>query len=264
MVAVVVLKGGAGSGFHGHKGRPGEVGGSVSEGSSATVSKRFIVPEEAWYLDPDRKSENRTREYVQAWADRTAARGWDVEKCIKDAWKQGCIPQAIERDYPLDWGLQADKSYTVWRTGNLDAKPGGTYFGPTKEEVSAYDSLHVGEDFKSYEVVLHNPAVYEDKNAAWMDLLPVSSATVAKKRREYENYHGWGTGDKMPMSPHHWAIENANYRNTAIETNRAIDARLCKALKIKGYDSMVLLNPELPCSREIMLIDPSKNLVNND
>jgi hypothetical protein len=36
MVAVVVLKGGPGSGFHGHKGRPGEVGGSLPEGSSAS------------------------------------------------------------------------------------------------------------------------------------------------------------------------------------------------------------------------------------
>jgi len=34
MRAVVVLKGGVGSGFYGHKGRPGEVGGSVSEGVS--------------------------------------------------------------------------------------------------------------------------------------------------------------------------------------------------------------------------------------
>jgi len=37
MRAVVVLKGGAGSGFYGHKGRPGEVGGSVSESSSNSI-----------------------------------------------------------------------------------------------------------------------------------------------------------------------------------------------------------------------------------
>lgn len=34
---IVILKGGVGSGFHGHKGRPGEVGGSLPEGSSATT-----------------------------------------------------------------------------------------------------------------------------------------------------------------------------------------------------------------------------------
>jgi hypothetical protein len=37
LVANVVLKGGAGSGFHGHKGRPGEEGGSLPRGSSAVV-----------------------------------------------------------------------------------------------------------------------------------------------------------------------------------------------------------------------------------
>lgn len=37
---LVVLKGGAGSGFHGHKGRPGEVGGSLPKGSSAVAKVR--------------------------------------------------------------------------------------------------------------------------------------------------------------------------------------------------------------------------------
>lgn len=41
------FKGGAGSGFHGHRGRPGERGGSLPEGSSASVSstmeRRFLT-----------------------------------------------------------------------------------------------------------------------------------------------------------------------------------------------------------------------------
>jgi hypothetical protein len=36
------LKGGIGSGFHGHKGRPGQVGGSSSEGSSAGVKNDYM------------------------------------------------------------------------------------------------------------------------------------------------------------------------------------------------------------------------------
>lgn len=45
------------------------------------------------------------------------------------------------------------------------------------------------------------------------------------------------------------------------EYNHKLDAKIAKAVAAHGYDSLVLLNPELPCSREIMLIDPSKNLV---
>lgn len=41
--ALVVMKGGVGSGFHGHKGRPGEVGGSLPEGSAAVVKLREPV-----------------------------------------------------------------------------------------------------------------------------------------------------------------------------------------------------------------------------
>ena len=43
MKFTIRLKGGRGSGFHGHKGRPGEVGGSTSRNSPSNNSKRVLT-----------------------------------------------------------------------------------------------------------------------------------------------------------------------------------------------------------------------------
>jgi hypothetical protein len=249
-----ILKGGEGSGFFGHAGRLGKVGGSTAKGVLRSDSKRFIVPKDAWYVDPKVKDGDiRSRSFVQAWADKAASYGWDIEKLIEHAKQRGMIPQGEAYDYDPDWGLTADKEYTAWRSGSLDTKPEGTYFGPTREEIDMY--VEDGEDCRSYEIILHNPKIYEDKNEAWIDLLPIPKRYLTRYE-ENKRYYA-----HAKLLPHRYAIEDADYKGQAIEANNKIDARIATALKAKGYDSMVLLDPELPCTREIMLIDPSKNLV---
>lgn len=262
------LKGGVGSGFHGHKGRKGLVGGSVARGVlSAEIGKKFIVPRSAWYVDENAKpGDIRNYDYVQAWADGVVAHGWDIDAVIKKAHDSGVIPQGNSMHYDPDWGLTPNKVYEVWRTGTLDARPTGVYFGPSKDEIELYDEGK-GDPYRSYKVILRNPKVYEDKNEAMLDLFPncVSDATYERELREWRMWAGHGRDSEFKVRPHKWAIDRANYRGAdVVEVNNKLDARIARALQKKGYDSMVLLDPELPCSREIMLLDPKKNLVSDD
>jgi hypothetical protein len=258
---VIVYKGGKGSGFKNHLSKPGHYGGSLPRGEmQEQKSERFIVPKEAWYIDESRP--NCKRVYVQAWVDSLSERGWDVRDIIEKSLHAGVLPQAYSREYVPDWGEVTEKEYTVWRAGKLDKKDEGIYFGPDMEEIRMY-STNNGADIKSYTIKLHNPKTYLDKNEAMLDLFPncVSEAKIEKKRREY----GYDWNATVKLMPHLWEIQDAGYRGAdVVKVNRQLDARIAKALNKRGYDSMVLLKPEPPCSREIMLIDPIKNLVQND
>ncbi|MFA5035710.1 MAG: hypothetical protein WC479_00845 [Candidatus Izemoplasmatales bacterium] len=64
---LIILKGGAGSGHHGHKGRPGEVGGSLPKGASAAKKVREVK-----FLNADEVPEehkNQIRQELEEYAD---------------------------------------------------------------------------------------------------------------------------------------------------------------------------------------------------
>jgi len=73
----VILKGGAGSGFHGHKGRPGEVGGSLPEG--AVAAKKIKEPKIANVTD-----ENDVKNYKEELIRYADELGFPPDKIIFD------------------------------------------------------------------------------------------------------------------------------------------------------------------------------------
>jgi hypothetical protein len=79
--AVVILKGGAGSGFYGHKGRPGEIGGSLPKGSNNQNSVTDVL-----WLEGDFTEEEKmlaVESFDKSAEEQQAVLGYDPRKFIQ-------------------------------------------------------------------------------------------------------------------------------------------------------------------------------------
>jgi hypothetical protein len=243
------LKGGPGSGFAGHAGIPGHQGGSQAEGG-------WKADPNAWYIDesiPDA-----TLEATQKWVDSIAARGWNVEEVLAHFHKLGVRPQSYTLNYDPKWGLSAG-TYTAYRVGETEDDPTGIYFGPEPKEIEAYAYDKADKVVHEYTVTIKNPLIVEDKNEVVRKFFP--NRRDADYEYRVERYITYPNDKPRPYSS--WIrslIDGNKFGHDASAANRWLDAQLASKISKAGYDSLVLLSPELPASREIMVI---RNIENN-
>lgn len=243
------LKGGPGSGFHGHAGIPGHQGGSQAESG-------WKADPNAWYIDesiPDA-----TLEATQKWADDIASRGWNVEEVLAHFKRLAVCAQTYDLNYDPKWGLSAG-TYTAYRVGESEDDPTGIYFGPEPKEIEAYAYDKADKVIHEYTVTIKNPLIVEDKNEVVRKFFP------ARKDADYEyrveRYITYPNDRPRPYRS--WIrslIDGNKFGHDATAANRWLDAQLASKISKAGYDSLVLLSPELPASREIMII---RNIENN-
>jgi hypothetical protein len=213
--------------------------------AAVAPAKKYDVPDDAWYISD--QSPKLSHAETQKWADELSSRGWDAEAILNKP--SVSYPQFDSYNYSPDLWTNGPGEYVAYRSGDVTEQPNGIYFGPSPDELKAYSGLHDGADIKKYKVTIKNPVVFQDKNEAMLALIPEVREKYQKQIDKYER-----SGDRADKPRPQKDLLNKS--KDAKKTNRDIDAKLKKAMQKMGHDGMVLLNPEPPCTRELMIVDP--------
>jgi hypothetical protein len=175
--ALVIMKGGAGSGFHGHKGRPGEVGGSLPEGAVAAKRVR-----EAKFLNAENMSDEdkaRIRAELTELADRL---GFPVDKMAyfnhdAPAFKVGDNNYETAMCYSPKLG-----EITIY-PGSMLIKDGVTHINAP---LVAHEVMH--HRFYLFEKQLHKQEALINKLGVGLDDNPVLNNDFSLKSEFTEQY----------------------------------------------------------------------------
>jgi hypothetical protein len=138
---------------------------------------------------------------------------------VYDAWEQD-----------ENGALIGSQALTGYRVGNLsDPHKRGIFFSGDAEGAQAYASLHPDHAMTQYEITLKNPLVVGHQNDAIKMLLNTT----------YGELH-----DRL-----------AYKLGSSVASGRAVDGRIMRAAKAKGYDGIIYNSPAPPAKKEIMIFN---------
>jgi hypothetical protein len=191
--------GGPGSGFHGHKGRPGEVGGSTRDGSRANTQPSTATKGSS-YLTRKKKEEfakviRKIFPHAELHASDPDEEGFAVQ-----------VNQNEEEELALTIYFEEEKG-NRFGVGGESYTTGGEYFANTRE-IHMYDSGNVSADdmhsMLAHEVEHDRYEVFKQKVEHERNLIFVESKTTRKKivdndgnilkvsyEKKYPHYQFW-------------------------------------------------------------------------
>jgi len=178
LVATVVLKGGAGSGHHGHKGIPGHQGGSLPKGASAVVKLR-----EPKFLNADKMSEEdkiRLQSELQKYADEL---GYPADKLVYFNYPGGEFIVGTDK-YLLAMNYNPKTREITIYPDSLDKDEDG--ISHINRNLLAHEVMH--DRFREFERQLHRQEATINKLVTGMEDNPVLQDDFTLKPEFREQY----------------------------------------------------------------------------
>jgi hypothetical protein len=228
---MVVLKGGAGSGFHGHRGRPGKQGGSLPEGTVA--AKKIREPK---FLNAENMSDEDKARIKTELAELADRLGFPVDKLIYSN-REGDAFRVDENNYETAMSYSPKTGDITIFSSSLLIKDGVSHIN---EPLVAHEVMH--DRFHIFEKQLHRQEALINKLASNLEDNPVLDdnfmlrSDFAKeywavdiKQRYYQNANMRELLYQIPVTDYGKSyIEVARKSTYGVDTSRAISENLAE------------------------------------